>query len=53
MKLYFQSTRNSQITYTAYDGMDEATIRGLMEEIGHTDIITITEEDYSASQPII
>lgn len=49
MKLYFESTRNGLTVYTSFDGMDEETVNGLMAEMGHTDIVTMTEEDFKAA----
>lgn len=45
--IYVKSTRNGGPSVTQYDGMDEATIETLMEDIGHTDIEFITEEEYN------
>lgn len=47
--IYIQSTRNGLTVYSAYTGMEESTIRALMEEIGHTNIQVMTEEDYIAA----
>ena len=50
MKLYFRSSRWGQTCrHTSYEGVSEALARQLMEEIGHTDIEEITEEEYLAA----
>lgn len=51
MKLYIRSNRSGQIIYTSCDGMAESLIRTLMEEIGHTDIEVITEQEYTDNLP--
>lgn len=47
MKFFMQSTKNARTIYTSYTGMTRETVDTLMAELGHTDIIEMTEEDYN------
>lgn len=44
--LYYQSTRDGSTVYTSHNGMDATLVLSLLEELGHTNVQSLSEEDY-------
>ena len=51
MKLYIKCTRDGVDSYSAHEGMDLLTITTLLQELGSSNIIEITEAEYLAALP--
>ena len=51
MKIYKKSTRNGSDAYTCYEGISDAAIVSSMADLGHTNIVASTEQEFVDSQP--
>lgn len=52
MQLWLKCTRNGADNYSYYEGMDQDTVTGLLDGLGCTDIVFLSQEDWNSQQGI-